>query len=94
MAPISVKIKCSNETAFSITVDSTETVSALKTLIEKHFELTTPTPSSSQRLIFAGKVLKDDDTLESYKLQEGNTYYRVNIVFIWYVVINLLPQRQ
>jgi ubiquilin len=75
MPEISIKIKCSNETAFSVTADSTSNVSVLKGLIEKHFGDTTPTPSLSQRLIFAGKVLKDEETLESYKLTEGNTYY-------------------
>ncbi len=75
MPEISVKVKCSNETAFSVTVDSSSSVSVLKNLIEKHFGDATPTPAGSQRLIFAGKVLKDDESLESYKLMEGNTYY-------------------
>lgn len=33
-----------------------------------------PSLPRSQRLIYSGKVLKDEETLESYKVQNGRTY--------------------
>lgn len=68
-----LKIKCSNETAFTIEAIETDKVSQLKSKISSHFSSTTPTPEDAQRLIFAGKVLKDDETLITYNLQDGNT---------------------
>jgi ubiquilin len=34
-------------------------------------------PAESQRLIYSGRVLKDDDTLLSHKVKEGNTMHLV-----------------
>lgn len=34
-------------------------------------------PAASQRLIYSGRVLKDDDTLLSHKVKEGNTMHLV-----------------
>ncbi len=70
---ISIKIKGSNEDAFSVTIEPTATILELKAKISAHFESTSPTPPDQQRLIFTGKVLKDQDTLENYKLNDGNT---------------------
>jgi ubiquilin len=71
--PITVKVKGSNEDAFPISIETTQTVLELKQLISKHFESSAPVPTDSQRLIFAGRVLKDEDKLEVYKLQDGST---------------------
>lgn len=70
---ISIKVKGSNEDAFSVTIEPTATILELKTKISAHFESISPTPPDQQRLIFTGKVLKDQDTLETYKLNDGNT---------------------
>ncbi|KAI8896471.1 hypothetical protein BC833DRAFT_597401 [Globomyces pollinis-pini] len=77
MAPINVKIKCSNESAFSISIDSEAKVLELKEAITTHFKDTSPTAPTDQRLIFAGKVLKDEESLAVYKLSEGNTVHLV-----------------
>ncbi|KAJ3270301.1 hypothetical protein HK104_004947, partial [Borealophlyctis nickersoniae] len=71
MAPITVKIKCSNESAFSVTIEPTATVAELKAEIVK----VSPGEAGSTppRLIFSGKVLKDDEVLSTYKVAEGNT---------------------
>jgi ubiquilin len=34
-------------------------------------------PAVSQRLIYSGRVLKDDDTLSSHKVKDGNTMHLV-----------------
>ena len=34
-------------------------------------------PAASQRLIYSGRVLKDDDTLLNHKVKEGNTMHLV-----------------
>ena len=52
-----------------ITIDNTETVLALKTRIQEREGV----PPDQQRLIFAGKQLEEDKTLESYNIQTGAT---------------------
>ncbi|KAJ3373023.1 hypothetical protein HDU91_001176 [Kappamyces sp. JEL0680] len=70
-----LKIKTSNEATFSITATESSTVLDLKTKITAHYN--GDTAPQDQRLIFAGKVLKDEDTLETYKLKDGNTIHLV-----------------
>ncbi|KAJ3256700.1 hypothetical protein HK103_005195 [Boothiomyces macroporosus] len=77
MVQISIKIKCSNESAFSVSVDSEASTLQLKNEISKHFQNSSPTPPEQQRLIFAGKVLKDEELLSVYKVQDGNTIHLV-----------------
>ncbi|KAI8919446.1 ubiquitin-like polyubiquitin-binding protein [Powellomyces hirtus] len=73
MPEITIKIKQANETALSVTVDTEETVLTLKQKIEAQASV----PPAQQRLIYAGKVLKDDDKLSQYKMAEGNTVHMV-----------------
>lgn len=51
---------------FQIDAEPSETIGALKEKIstEKGWE------ASSQKLIYSGKILKDEDTIESYKIEE------------------------
>ncbi|QIX01808.1 hypothetical protein AMS68_007325 [Peltaster fructicola] len=51
---------------FTIDAEATETIGALKEKIsaEKGWE------PSSQKLIYSGKILQDDNTIESYKIEE------------------------
>lgn len=71
MSEIALKIKTANESAFNITIDPSSTVLQLKQKIAS--EGPGNVPVEQQRLIFAGKVLKDEEKLEVYKVQEGNT---------------------
>ncbi|KAJ2070834.1 hypothetical protein GGH92_003308, partial [Coemansia sp. RSA 2673] len=59
---VTINIKCSNATKLEVEVDDMKTtlVSRFKELIA---EKLSDTPASSQRLIFAGRILKDGDTL-------------------------------
>ncbi|KAJ3103697.1 hypothetical protein HDU97_009950 [Phlyctochytrium planicorne] len=75
---ISVNIKCSTEAKFSVSLNADATVLELKEAIAKEMESSAnPTPPSSQRLIFAGRVLKDEETLPTYKVVDGSTVHLV-----------------
>ena len=74
-APITFNIKSSSDAKYVLTLPLSTTVLDLKT------KLSTPeyadTPPDRQRLIYSGRVLKDADTLASYKIKEGNTVHLV-----------------
>lgn len=74
MPTISLNIKCSNEQKLSVSIDTSSTVQQLKSEIAKHL---TDTPAEQQRLIYSGKVLKDNEVLETYKMAEGHTIHLV-----------------
>lgn len=60
---ITVVVRCSTSLKFSVEVDpETTTVAAFKTQIAEQAEV----PAESQRLIYKGRVMKDDQTLSSY----------------------------
>lgn len=76
--PLNIKIKTSNESAFSIDLQESDSVATLKQKIREYYASSgQQVESSDQRLIFAGKVLKDDDSIEVYKLKDGNTVHLV-----------------
>lgn len=58
---------------WDVTVEVTETVSELKKKIAEVSSI----PVENQRLIYSGKILKDDHTLESYKVQEEHVIHLV-----------------
>ncbi|KAI9598213.1 hypothetical protein BDF19DRAFT_431728 [Syncephalis fuscata] len=70
---ITVQVKCSNDTKYPITIASSATVLELKQA------LSTPSdcPPERQRLIYSGRVLKDGETLHSYKIGDGHTVHMV-----------------
>lgn len=73
--PININILPSHESKYPITVESTITVSDLtKQLAEKH-----SLPVENLRLIHAGKILKNEDTLDSIKIVEGSTIHMVKV---------------
>lgn len=73
MPEITVNVKSSNDQKYSITIDTSKTVLEFKKAIAEKCD----TAAERQRLIYAGKVLKDNDTLETYKIAEGNTVHMV-----------------
>ena len=74
-APITFNVKSSNDAKYTITIAASSTVSALKEkLSSKDYA---DLPVERQRLIYSGRVLKDADTLGSYKIKEGNTVHLV-----------------
>lgn len=74
-AQITFKVKASGEKNHSITMAESATVLELKTkLATEEFE---NIPIERQRLIYSGRVMKNEDTLASYKVKPGNTIHLV-----------------
>ena len=74
-APITFNIKSSSDAKYVLTVPLSTTVLDLKTRLSgpEYADL----PAERQRLIYSGRVLKDGDTLGSYKIKDGHTVHLV-----------------
>ena len=68
-----LNVKCSNGKTLNLEFDGAKTVLELKEAIAA--EDGNP-PATQQRLIYSGKVLKDPETLESYK---GKWFHTKNV---------------
>ncbi|MCJ1464570.1 hypothetical protein MMC07_003183 [Pseudocyphellaria aurata] len=74
-APITFNIKSSSDAKYVLTMPLSVTVLDLKSkLADSEYA---GIPPERQRLIYSGRVLKDPDTLASYKIKEGNTIHLV-----------------
>lgn len=72
---ISFKVKTSNDGNHSITMPDSASVLDLKTkLAAVEFE---DIPVERQRLIYSGRVMKNEEKLSFYKIKEGNTIHMV-----------------
>ncbi|KAL6713941.1 hypothetical protein ACLMJK_008435 [Lecanora helva] len=73
--PVTFNVKSSSEAKYVLTIPLTTTVLDLKTKLSgsDYADI----PPDRQRLIYSGRVLKDADTLGSYKIKEGNTVHLV-----------------
>lgn len=71
--PITFSVKSSNDTKYSLTLAPSTTVAELKTKLAELSEIA----KDRQRLIYSGRVMKDEETLASYKLQSGHTVHMV-----------------
>ncbi|KAH6767288.1 ubiquitin family protein [Perilla frutescens var. hirtella] len=70
---VNVNIRCSNGSKFSVTTSLKSTVSEFKGLLAQNCDV----PAEQQRLIYKGRILKDDQTLASYGLQTDHTVHMV-----------------
>ena len=59
---VNVNIRCSNGSKFTVKISLSSTVDSFKQLIANQCDV----PSDQQRLIYKGRILKDDQTLQSY----------------------------
>lgn len=66
-----VTLKTLQQQTFKIDIGDEETVKALKEKIEKEKGKDT-FPAAGQKLIYAGKILDDDKTVGTYKIEEKN----------------------
>ncbi|KAI6084928.1 ubiquitin-domain-containing protein [Hypoxylon rubiginosum] len=72
---ITFKVKTSGDKQHTITMSETATVSDLKTkLSSADFE---DIPIERQRLIYSGRVMKNEEPLSTYKIKNGNTVHLV-----------------
>jgi len=70
---ITVTIKCSTGSNFSISVEPSNTIGEFKQLLVEKSSI----PKEQQRLIYSGHVLKDQQTVESYSIKDGHTVHLV-----------------
>lgn len=68
-----LNIQGSSEKKFALECENSESVSDLKIKISKEMEC----EKGNLRLIYAGRILKDEETIESYKIQDGHTIHVV-----------------
>jgi ubiquilin len=57
-----INIRCSNGSKFTVRTSLVSPVSAFKAVLAQNCDV----PADQQRLIYKGRILKDDQTLESY----------------------------
>ncbi|KAH8584152.1 DSK2 like with a ubiquitin domain [Cryptosporidium sp. chipmunk genotype I] len=70
---ISIVFKVSGGTQFNISVPRNTTIKDLKDRISEPSSI----PSSQQRLIYKGRILKDNDSLDEMKVESGHTMHLV-----------------
>ncbi|KAK9387972.1 hypothetical protein V1515DRAFT_585849 [Lipomyces mesembrius] len=70
---IKVTVKSSADQKYTVSVSPSLLVSDFKQLLEPQCNI----PKERQRLIYSGRVLKDYETLSSYKIQSGHTVHLV-----------------
>lgn len=73
MGVIKIKIKSSGDNKHDVEVDTEATIEDLKVIISAVADV----PPENQRLIYSGKVLKDPETVASYKIQNEHSVHLV-----------------
>lgn len=73
--PINFQVKSSNDAKYTLTLSPSTTISALKEKLSgpEYADV----PPTAQRLIYSGRVLKDNDTLAFHKVKDGHTIHLV-----------------
>ncbi|KAK8530047.1 hypothetical protein V6N13_102928 [Hibiscus sabdariffa] len=70
---VMVNIRCSNGKKFTVRTSFGSTVGSFKAVLAQNCGV----PADQQRLIYKGRILKDDQTLQSYGLQADHTVHMV-----------------
>ncbi|XP_059437361.1 ubiquitin domain-containing protein DSK2b-like isoform X2 [Corylus avellana] len=70
---VTVNVRCSNGSKFSVQIGLDSTVGSFKDALAQKCDI----PSDQQRLIYKGRILKDDQTLQSYGLEADHTVHLV-----------------
>ncbi|KAE8385989.1 hypothetical protein BDV23DRAFT_163985 [Aspergillus alliaceus] len=74
-SPITFNIKSSNDAKYTLTLPSSTLVAELKEKLATSEYA--DTPAERQRLIYSGRVLKDNETLSTYNIKDGHTIHLV-----------------
>ncbi|XP_020216246.1 ubiquitin domain-containing protein DSK2b isoform X2 [Cajanus cajan] len=72
-AGVNINIRCSNGSKFSVQITLDSTVASFKDIVARNCDI----PADQQRLIYKGRILKDDQTLQSYGLEADHTVHLV-----------------
>ncbi|KAL2333913.1 hypothetical protein Fmac_015126 [Flemingia macrophylla] len=64
---VNINVRCSNGSKFSVQIAVSSTVGSFKDLVARSCDI----PAEQQRLIYKGRILKDDQTLQSYVINSG-----------------------
>ncbi|KAG6503624.1 hypothetical protein ZIOFF_035941 [Zingiber officinale] len=72
-ASATIHIRCSNGSKFSVQAALDEMVGAFKAVVASSCDV----PAEQQRLIYKGRILKDDHTLASYGVESDHTIHMV-----------------
>ena len=59
---VTINIRCSNGSKFSVQINLDSSVDSFKTVLARNCDI----PADQQRLIYKGRILKEDQTLRSY----------------------------
>lgn len=70
---VTVHIRCSNGSKFSLQTPLDITIGAFKVVVAGNCDV----PAEQQRLIYKGRVLKDEQTLQSYGVESDHTIHLV-----------------
>ncbi|XP_057761583.1 ubiquitin domain-containing protein DSK2b-like [Arachis stenosperma] len=70
---VNINIRCSNGSKFSVSIGLDSTVVSFKEVVARSCDI----PANQQRLIYKGRILKDDQTLQSYGLEADHTVHLV-----------------
>jgi len=65
-----ITLKTLQQNTFKVEIEASQTVAELKNKIEA--DKGDAFPAEGQKLIYAGKILADENTIESYKIEESN----------------------
>uniref|UniRef100_J3LJM3 Ubiquitin-like domain-containing protein n=1 Tax=Oryza brachyantha TaxID=4533 RepID=J3LJM3_ORYBR len=66
-APATLHIRCTNGSKFAVRADLGLSIGAFKAIVAENCDV----PAPQQRLIYRGRILKDEQTLSSYGVVEG-----------------------
>ncbi|SCU89870.1 LAFA_0E21528g1_1 [Lachancea sp. 'fantastica'] len=69
---ITIHVK-SGQNKWEVSIDPSSSIDDLKKAVAELSEI----PAENQRLIYSGKILRDDQTVESYKIQDGHAIHMV-----------------
>ncbi|KAL7006822.1 hypothetical protein EMMF5_003708 [Cystobasidiomycetes sp. EMM_F5] len=70
---IEINIRAPGDKKYAVKVSPSATVGELKAKVQEQTEI----EADRQRLIYSGRVLKDDDKVENYKIRPGDTVHLV-----------------
>lgn len=76
---VTINVRCSNGSKFSVQVTLESSVGTFKSTLAQHSDI----PAEQQRLIYKGRILKDEQTLESY----GNIINYPSFIWFWYTEV-------